>query len=181
MSDMDGFEVQPEDLRKVLLLIKDNQLEDIHPDEQAALVRLTQALDHHDEELAQAFAQSLVEHERHIAQHTWKNGLTTDDGEPYMIGVNVPTQDEIAEAQVVTWDQLLVTETVDLRRDVKAAYDEWQSDIDNARLEEAYRDKLTDLDRNLEERGLERGESLDQELPMQSLDQSLDRGHDRGR
>jgi hypothetical protein len=163
MSDMEGFEVRPEDARALLEIAE--TVDDMTEHERNAYDRVRRTLD---------------EHERHIAQQRW-GGPSTADGEPYMIGVNVPTQDEIAEAQVVTWDQLLVTETVDLRRDVKAAYDEWQADIDNARLEEAYRDKLTDLDRNLEERGLERGESLDQELPMQSLDQSLDRGHDRGR
>jgi hypothetical protein len=57
-------------------------------------------------------------------------------------------------------------ESAELRAEVKEAYAAWQADLSNDELEQDYFDKLTDLDRNLTERGLERGENIDEELPL---------------
>jgi hypothetical protein len=154
MTDMDGFEIRPEDVRALLEVAE--TVDDMTQAERDAYDRVRRTID---------------EHERRTLQEL----------EQHMVGVNTPTQDEIAEAPDLSWDDLVAEQTVSLRAEVKDADDAWQADINDRDLEQAYRDKLTELDGNLQERGLERGEDLDQELPWQSLDQSLNRGHHRGR
>ena len=55
-----------------------------------------------------------------------------------------------------------------------AAYEAWQNDLQNTELADDYFEKLTDFDRNLEQRGTGKGQTIDEEIPLQSLDQSIE-------
>jgi hypothetical protein len=46
-----------------------------------------------------------------------------------------------------------------------AAYEAWQNDLQNTELADDYFEKLTDLDRNLEQRGLEKVKQLTRRSP----------------
>jgi hypothetical protein len=184
---------------------------DIPPEDVRALLEVAETVDdmtQHERDAYDRVRHTLDEHERHIAQHSWKVGLSNDNGEPYMVGVNVPTQDEIAAAEAAGPPDILRDQTRALRGEVQAALAAWDEAYDNNwsnqdELEQAYRDKLTDLDRNLEERGITEYEDFNDDRQMgltsvtdehdralsdrlkqsleQSLDQSLNRGHHKRR
>ena len=61
---------------------------------------------------------------------------------------------------------LFTQQTMGLRAEVTTAWEAWQANHDDYELEQDYFEKLTALDRNLEERGLERGETIDEEVPL---------------
>jgi hypothetical protein len=84
-----------------------------------------------------------------------------------------------AQARDLARQQLDVEATHELRAETQAAYDAWQQDLQNVELEYDYFEKLTDLDRNLEQRGLERGEDIDEELPLRSIDELMGRSLDQ--